>query len=152
MPQDLYVRVLESNETADLGSYKKTGESIEIDHALLWMNCDGTPGGSETLVLKVYGSTSAESPIFSSDVVTLSEIDFSFDATNGDWVGRVPFVFDRQSLLMNQKYYFKLTMANYTRNADTYYLGFVMDNPEPIHSRAAASRTAARLEIVEYSD
>lgn len=148
-PRDLFVRVLETNESASMGGYQM-GSSTEIDQILVWLNVEGTPGGSETMQVEVYGSLNTDVPLYTSDVVTMSDIDFDFDPDLGDWIGVVPFNFNRETLASGQTYYLSVKMDNYTRNGDTYYVGYVFDNPEPAYGRITVNQTAGRALIIGF--
>lgn len=152
--RDFYVRVLTTGETAELGTYTLS-KATELDQILLWLNVQGTPGGSEILTLEVYGSSEAESPLYSSDPVSLSSVTFNageaseFLGSAGDFIGVVPFNFSREPLGASS-YVLKLKSQNYTRNGDTYYIGWVFDNPEPVYSRTNLNQTGAKAIIIGY--
>ena len=147
--RDQYVRVLETNETATMGKYAISSSS-ELDQILVWINVEGTPGGTETLQVLIYGSPNTTVPLYSSTVLAVADIDFTFDPNNGDWIGVVPFVFNRESMSGGQSYYLSLKAQNYTRNSDTYYIGYIFDNPEPIYSRFTPNEKAAKAILVGY--
>lgn len=152
--RDQFIRVIETNETADMGAYT-LGTSTELDQISLWINVEGNPGGSETMQIEIYGSSEAGAALYTSDVVTLSDVVFNegesteFSGT-GDFIGVMPFGFSRENLASGQTYYLKLKMANYTRNGDTYYIGYVFDNPEPVYSRTIVDETAAKALILGF--
>lgn len=146
---DLYIGILPSNSSEQLGGFSLE-ESIELDQVLLTMHAKGTPSGLETLQIEVYGSLNAEIPLFSSVAQNLADIDFDFDPLVNDWVGVVPFVFNRESLSVNDTYYLKIKTTNYTKSA-SFELGYVFDNPEPVYGRAVEFETSARCLFVGYS-
>lgn len=151
--RDQYIRVMETNEEAPLGAYEITNP-IELDQILVWVNVEGTPGGSETLQVHVYGSSEAETPLASSDVVTLSSVVFNEGESDefsgvGNFIGYIPFTYNRESLGANT-YHLRLEADNYTRNSDTYYIGYVFDNPEAIYSRSIPDETACKAIILGY--
>jgi len=146
-PRDLYIGLLPTSSSEQLGSFL-IESSMELDQVLCWLHAKGTPGGLETLQIEVYGSSEAQTPLFSSHVQTLSEIPFGFSLTNS-WVGVVPFVFDRQSLSAGETYFLKIKTTNYTKSA-SYEIGYVMDNPEPVYQRAVELETSARCILVGF--
>lgn len=146
--RDQYIRVIETNETATMGAYKLTNP-IELDQVLLWLNIEGTPGGSESLQIHVYGSADTDTPLYSSEAQNLSDVAFSFDPDLGNWLGVVPFVFNRETLGA-QTYYLSVELTNYTRDADNYYIGYVFDNPEAVYSRNVPDATGAKAIMVGY--
>ena len=152
--RDQYIRVMETNEEASMGAYA-ISESIELDQILVWINVEGTPGGSETLQVHVYGSAEAETPLASSDVVTLASVVFNEgepDEYTGaaDSIGYIPFTYNREILGVDT-YHLRLEATNYTRNADTFYIGYVFDNPEKVYARSIPDETGAKALIVGYS-
>lgn len=152
--RDQFIRVLETNETASMGGYKM-GTDTEIDQIEVWLNVEGSVGGSETLQVEVFGSGDTDVPLYSSDVVTLSSVIFNEGEVNeftgvSDSLCSIIFTFNRGVLTKDVTYFLKLKSASYTRNADTFYIGYVFDNPEPINTRSLPGSTGAKAIIVGF--
>lgn len=110
----------------DLGAFQTTAV-VSLEHIMLNLYIKGTVGGNETLRINLYGNTRFSTPVVSSDWVTLSEIT---DLGTGNWLGFVRFDFDGYTINPNNTYRIKIESADYTRDAETYYIGALLDyNP-----------------------
>lgn len=138
----------ETSELVQLGRFK-VAETTELKYIVARLFKKGTAGGSETLTLKIYGSSDyAGTAYATSAAVTLASIT-GLSATNSN--GDARFVFDRQNLNPNSWYYVAMSTASYTRNGDTYYLAAVRDWPFPFNTVSGAG-PAARFTIHGYRE
>lgn len=101
-------------------------QSTELLYVPLRILKVGTPGGSETMTLKVFGSSDLTgTPVATSSAYTLASI----DGLTTNWIGDIRFDFARENLTAGIPYYLAMTTTNYTRNGDTYYLSAVLEWP-----------------------
>lgn len=123
----LYVLPFDSSgATNQLGKYK-VGQETELKYVVMDLFKKGTAGGSETLTMKLYGSSLySGTAIATSSAFTLSSASF---VANANAVGQIRFTFNRELLNPNLWYYVAITTTNYTRSS--FYLGGVLDWPNP---------------------
>ena len=121
------IKTIDTAEDVDLGGFYSTSK-FELSNMRLLIYKNGTPGGSETATIKLYPNEDFDVPTYTSDVFTFSNIpDF------GEfWIGWVRFDFNREVINLDADgdfpYFPRLEMANYTRNADTFYFSTVMND------------------------
>lgn len=129
-PATLAVRTIDSNESFSLGKFTMS-ENLELNSVRVSLYKHGIAGGSETLKLDLYSGLEAESPgiYVSSNTISLSDV-----TTENYFLFDLRFDFSLTNLTSGLSYFFKLTTANYTRNADTYYLAGVKDGPYQIYT------------------
>ncbi len=141
------VQTFDTSELVPLGCYK-VSTTTELYYAVLDLFKQGTAGGSETLTLRIYGTSAyAGTPIATSAAVSLSTLSGIVAA---NWIGNARFTFaTRPNLNPKLTYFFALATTSYTRNANTYYLGAVLDWPNPINTITGAG-PAAKLALVGY--
>lgn len=148
-PANFYVQTFDTSEVVKLGRFYPA-EAMELYHIVLHCFKKGTAGGSETLTLKVYGNSSYEgTALATSSAFTLSSASWT---SNSNGIGWLRFDFAKQNLNPNNWYYLALTTANYTRNADTYYLGAVLDWPHAVHTAKHNQGAAAKFNIIGYRE
>ena len=152
-PDRLTVRVMETNEEADMGTYSMSS-SIEISQLVLTFLKHGTEGGSERLRIRAYevvGASVAENPTSSTEWVNLSDVQDSSGAAMGTYfLGTIKFEF--ATPIRGSNYELRLDVDNYTRNADTYYLAYVFDHPKIVNSRSTPNETGAQCAIIQFNN
>ena len=127
-----WIKVLEDSSES-VGSFT-CDHSFQLWNMRLQLYKHGIPSGSELIQIELYSEQAATSPIYTSNVVSLSDVT---DQISGDYVLTwLRFDFDGVNIWANEDYYIKIVTANYTRSADTYYLGFTLDYPTPINSHS----------------
>lgn len=150
-PDTLYTRVLETNETAHMGIYQVQADT-ELTQIQLRMNKQGTATGSESFKIQIFGDMETDTPLYESTSFTVNQhnTDVSFNALTSNWISDWYFDFSNVSLNAGVDYYLFLNASSYTRNADTFYIGFVMDNAEPVLTRNVASKTGGRTLLIGF--
>ena len=123
-PKQLLVKTIDTSEVLNLGGFQ-VAESEERQYARVLIYRNGTAGGSETLQVKTHVNTDFSQSYADSNVVSLSSV-----STNLTWIR---FDFNRENWNKNLTYYLSLTVNNYTRNADVFYLGVPFDFPYPVY-------------------
>jgi hypothetical protein len=124
-PTPLSIKTLDTSESYEICKFTLAGnEDQEIKHARILIYKHGTAGGSETLTLKIYGEAGSIGLIDTSSAVSLSLAGAS-GTYSLNWFR---FDFNRKPLKRGLSYYAVIETANYTRNADTYYLGVVLQS------------------------
>ena len=140
-PRDLYIKRLDTSEEGQCGSISPA-EDIELDSIKVWIHIKGAPAGSETIQIKMYGEPTYSNLLFSSTAHAISGITAIDSLSTTDYLGWIKCDFNRQNLNKDLTYYPAVTLANYTRNADTYYIGLVYDWPDGTYHSATTINTA----------
>lgn len=145
-PDTLYVRKIETNENAAMGDYTLLFDT-EMTQIILRISKQGVATGSESFKIQIFGDTNTDTALYESNSVTIDDIDddVSFDAVTSGFLADVPFDFSNVCLNAGVKYYMTLKLSSYTRNADVFYIGYVMDNAEPILVSSAGSGARAGI-------
>lgn len=128
-PEDFYILIKESTDLS-LGSVV-SGNNLELAHIRIQLFKHGTIAANTRMRLSIKSNEGASSAIAVSDWANTSDITFF---TSGDWLGRVRFDFARQNISEDTTYYVYLETENYTRNADTDYLGVAYDWPLKVNN------------------
>jgi len=138
-PEDIHVLVAETSTEMYLGSVSPT-YSQELGHMLLRMYKLGAHVGDEQFRIGVYTTADlSDTPIYSDtrDITDLTSI------TSSDWVGRIRFDFNRENMGSALTYYITLDPVTYTRNADTFYMGALLDHPLSVNTNNTPQAGAA---------
>jgi len=131
IPSTVWVNVADTSEVLRLGAFSLT-ESMELVYVLQSIYKFGTAGGTETLTAKIYSDSAYSVVLKSSTAFSLSTI----TAIPEYWIGNIRFDFDSYQLKSGTTYYLGIAFANYTRNADTFFIGAVMDTYSQINTQA----------------
>lgn len=120
----LFCRIFDTSEEINCGAFQVT-DNQELRHIRVLILIYGGVPTTETLTLKLHSESSLSSLYATSDSISLSDV----AQTTNYWIGYVRFDFDRINLNKNNTYWVNITTGNYTRNSNTYYLGYVFDWP-----------------------
>lgn len=143
-PNEAVVETFETSEVVKLSRFT-LATATELLYVTLRILKVGTAGGSETLTLKVFGSSDyTGTAVATSSAFTLSTI----SGLTTNWIGDVRFTFARQNLSA-ATYYLALTTANYTRNGDTFYLGAVQEWPYTFNT-ITTFQAGAQFAVIGY--
>lgn len=133
-PDNLLVKTIETDELVECGTLEFP-DAMKLQHIIFTIYKHGAAGGTERLRAKIYADSGLTDLLSTSDWVNLSSF-----ADGSYWIGRVRFDF---SSLLNIKpgisYYAAFETDNYTRDADDYYLGLVLDYPLSVNVNSYAS-------------
>lgn len=142
-PSELYVKSLDTSEESEMGKFNITN-TTEIRALNVSVYINGTLSGTEQMRVNIYNTN--DTLLMSSAWMDLSNI------TNISeyWLGRFQFDFTRKYLEANSDYVFKMEVQNYTRNADTFYLGYVLDWPITTNTQLSTPPLGADVEIIGY--
>lgn len=147
-PETLYTRVLETDENAAMGDYT-LADDLELTQIVLRINKQGTALGTESFKIQIFGDTDQTTPVFESTSVTVNDINTDISAVLSDnFLADVPFDFSNSNMNAGAKYFLSLKATGYTRNADTFYIGYVMDAVEPVLDRVHEFQTGARAVLI----
>ncbi len=141
--EDKYIKTFDADEEIRLGSFSlASGTNGPLGNIRVFMYIqDFTAlGGNETLVLKIYTSTNYENVLITSDTASISDITFdTSDPSKENWLGYLRLDFNDENLNSNFTYYPTVTIANYTPNADAFYIGLAYDYPDPVYDNGGSS-------------
>lgn len=148
-----YVRTMDTSEIIKLGGFK-TQNNIELYAIRVLVYINGTLNGQEKLRLNAYADSAQSKKIFHSEWTELNNTieNQNGETITGNWLGMLRFLFSRQQINKNTYYYLGLEPIDYTRNADTFYIGASHDYPFPRYSNnaTAAYETNIAFEIYGY--
>lgn len=148
LPDEAYARILKSTgEETPVGGYIHS-ESTELKWAVIWLIKEGTSPLTEKLRLKVYAKEDFTHLLFSSDWASVSDISGFND--NDHWHGRLRFDFNRDHIIFGETYYVAVETQNYTRNADTFYLGLLLDWKEYVYATDADNISSGKILFYGY--
>jgi hypothetical protein len=123
-PDELYAKTIDSSEKVKLGSLSYANDS-RLRYARLQLFLKGASITNEQFRINILSDYGKSNPIYSSEWTDLSDI--TNLATN--WIGWVRFDFDDAFIDSDHTYYLELESQNYTRDADTFYIGVIAEYP-----------------------
>jgi len=153
-PSKMFFRTLDTGEELRLGTVElpaaasNTRQGFELRHLRLALYKHGAHGGSEQLRVRIYPNADHATPVHTSDWLSLSSI----TTLSTYWLGWLRFDFARAHL-WGLTYHVTVQAQNYTRNGDSYYLGFKFDWPDRVNSVVAGAhglRIGAQMGLVGY--
>jgi hypothetical protein len=147
-PSELAVRLIETDETAQLGGYK-VATAMSLQNCVLSMYIHGALIGTEKFRLKIFPTNSATNTaaIWTSEYSELSDI----TSPGSYWLGNVKFTFStRPNLNPNLTYYFFIQAADYTQTVST-YVSFVLDWPYPVYTQLTTGTPSAAMRLLGYT-
>ncbi len=149
LPSRAMVRVVESNETLSVGTLD-LARDLELKAIRVLLYVHGTAlAGTERVRAKLYADSSRTLLLHTGEWSELS------DAVGlaGNWWGWFTLYFSRPNLAQSNVYYLSLEVDGYTRNANTYYLGFSLNWPIPsLLLPTLDGRRGLMLQILGYRD
>lgn len=138
-----YFKVSDTAESVFAGEFV-LDESIQVKQMICHMYKHGALSGNESLVAKVYSDSAMTKLIFQSSSYLLSTANMTTY-----WRGLVPIEFATERFLeAGKSYYIAFELSNYTRNADDFYISFLVDTADPIYT--VVSGTPLYCGIVGY--
>jgi hypothetical protein len=124
-PKKLFIKTIDTGEQIKCGAHKFVN-SMELKNIRLGIYINGQIPTNENMTLQLHSESTYGSLITSSNTIYLRDI----PNVSSMWIGLVRFDFNYYPINTNLYYYIKLITADYTRNADTYYLGTIYDWPD----------------------
>lgn len=141
--EDKYVKTFDADEEIRLGGFSLasgSGGPLGNIRVFMYIQDFTALGGSETMVMKIYTSTNYQNAIITSDTLSLSDISFdTSNPSNVGFLGYLRFDFNDEQVNHNFNYYPTVTIANYTPNGDSFYVGLAYDYPDPVYDNGGAS-------------
>lgn len=119
------IKTIDTNETVKLGKFSWDLDS-QLRYAKIIFYLHNFSITTEKFRINIYPKYGHANPIHQSDWASLSNIT---DTIAADWIGWVRFDFSDVFIDSDHDYYLELEQANYTRNADTAYIGVALDYP-----------------------
>ncbi len=145
-PNQQYFRVADTDSVTSIG-YFNLQDGTELKHIMLTLYVNGVIASPFTARINIYGSSSLESAIFSSDWATISTATL-VPTYSVNWLGNVYFDFSGNPLNPNINYFAGFETSGYTRNGDTYYVGVNLDWYSPVNNQLSATDAGARFRIL----
>lgn len=137
--EDKYIKTFDNDEEIRMGAFmlaeNKSGP-LRFIRTLLYIQDYASLAGNEQLTMKLYTSIEYENVYATSSVSRIADISITSDVSKPNWIGYLLFTFDRENLNAKFNYYPTITISNYTRNADSFYLGVGYDYPDPIYDNS----------------
>jgi hypothetical protein len=149
VPAKIWAKDFEGGVVERLGSFQ-TASSFDLQHVRLVLVKAGAWVGSEQVRLKVYGSSSYETPIYTSQWLDLDAI-AGGGSEPAHWIGNVRFDFS-PAVPVNSAhvYYLAAETASYTKTA-SFYIGAMLDWPEATYHETADTKRSARMVLFGLS-
>jgi len=142
-PQYNYWKSADTSETVLAGGFTM-GNAQQIYQLVTHIYKHGTAGGSEQIRAKIFLDVGMTNLHATSDWVTLSTI----STMSQYWRGEIPFTFTAKPYVSGtQIYYVGFETTGYTRNADTFYIAYLVDTFGPVNG---GTRTALYCAFVGY--
>lgn len=131
-----YIKTVDTSETINMGSFS-TDANLELGHIRALIYIQGTLGGSEQIRLSIYPTEDSTNATYTSSWSNVGDVlDENGEAVTGNWLGLIRCDFDRENINNNLTYYLKAELQNYTRNSQTFYIGFAYDYPNIIYDNS----------------
>ncbi len=142
-PDTFYIQVLPSSGAlCDGGTF--TGATGELKTITCWIMVRGTSTGSESFRVSVYPDQDLlETSIAESTLVPITSFGVASDGYN-----YVRFDFADQNLNANNSYRLVLESTSYTRLNNDFYVGFLLDWPDPVNTQPSATEAGVKAAIV----
>ncbi len=122
-PNTLKVKVIETSEVVQLGGVQ-AAQHLDLKYLQLVIYVHGTMAGTEKLRARVFPDQAMACAALATS--SYSQI-ASITNLGTHWIGRLRFDFNGEPLNKNTRYWIGLDASGYTRNADTLYIGAVLD-------------------------
>lgn len=145
-PKRMDVRVIASSAVTDLGSFQPI-ENLELYAMRVKLFIKGTTGGTERARIKIFGESTRGSALYTSSWSTLSSI----TTLAANWQGWLRFDFNKENINKDIAYFLGIEIENYTRNGETYYISYALDNIANVYA-ATGSLGQAAIEIYGYTE
>lgn len=144
-PAKQYVKVMETAEVASPGGFS-VPVTQQLGYIRLLMYKHGAHVGAEKFRLKVYHDLARTKLYATSSWSSISSI----SGVSTYWDGWVRFTFAEQWVNASEWYYLEVESTGYTRNQNTFYIGFVLDWPISIYTQTQAPGYSFAMEIYGY--
>ena len=136
LPDSIHIKTFDNGEEVECGAFQvNESGNLRAIISRLFIKAHASLGGSETLTMKLYPNNLYDSDTVLATSTAFSLSDLTFSGGNADYIGDLAFEFSDFNLNSSITYYAGITVASYTRNADTFYLGMVYDHPQPLHNK-----------------
>jgi hypothetical protein len=113
---------------------------------LLYLVKVGSLGGSETSIIGIYGNSDLTAAIATSSAFTVADAP---NVSSSAWRGWIAHTFAADVPLANDTWYhLGLSLANYTRNGDTFYIAAQLDDERHYMPAYGSRVTAAKFRLI----
>lgn len=129
-PSIAMVKVADTSEKVYLGT-RTSGSDYELEAIRVLILIAGTRSGSEQLRINIYGDDNLSSVLYQSEWADLAD-------AGDNWRGWVGCQFAGENISANNVYYLEAELNNYTRNALTFYVGYLYDFPYSVYGSSGA--------------
>lgn len=129
------IKIAETSELVLAGAIQ-LDRHRQLTHIVTSFYKHGNAAGGERLRLKVFHDRQMTKLYATSSWLNVNQI------TNEFWIGRIRFDFDQQWLRNDQAYYIGIESDGYTRNGESFYLGFPLDSTFDLTSYERAGAVA----------
>lgn len=129
-PEYSFWKIADTSEVVLAGGFT-FADNQQLHQVIPHVYLHGTLTGTEKIRSKLYLDSALTKVLDTSDWFTLSEI------TNiaQYWRGRIGLTFSNKPYIETTKtYYISFETTGYTRNADTFYIGYLLDDFNPVNS------------------
>lgn len=134
--ETIYIKTVDTSENVKVGGLK-LDTSGELGHIRVLMYIAGILAGSEQIRINICSDAACTKTIYTSDWSDIADItDENGATTTGNWLGWIRTDFNKENLNSAITYYAQVELQNYTRNADTFYIGLAYDFPLPIYDNS----------------
>ncbi len=139
-PDNLHIRILETDESASMGLYS-IPSNVQLTNLVVTLHKLGAEAGSERFRVNIH---SEDDPNFVTPIYSSAWFDWTSAGSFTNFLGTVRFDLTG-AVVRTGSYFLVLEADNYTRNADTFYFAYVLDDPAVINSRTNPKETGAQI-------
>jgi len=129
-PQYSFWKVADTSETVFAGGFTM-GNAQQVYQLITHLYKHGTGAGTEKIRAKIFLDAAMTNLYATSDWFVISEI----TTLSQYWRGTIAFTFTGKPYVESAKnYYIGFETTGYTRNGDTFYMSYLLDDFEPVNS------------------
>ena len=126
-----YIKTFDNNEKIRMGSFSVV-ESLELKYIRSLFYINGTLSGTEQVQMTLYSDPDYSNVLYQSNTVDIVDI----GTYTNNFIGWIRFDFEQKNINKDITYYPAMTISNYTRNGDTFYIGMSYDFPFPMYDNS----------------
>jgi hypothetical protein len=138
----LFFRTVDTSEVVHLGGFSTTND-MQLKYARMMIFVKGITATNQQFRIVILPVSGVGTAIATSDWFDLVDI----TTLTANWVGFFRFDFNSEFIDATSDYYVQFETQNYTRTADTAYIGLALDWPNPINTPSVTTKPPPGIEF-----